>query len=191
MKVRIIASLVMALLFAVGTANASSIGIYFAADGSDCDATAAAYTPLNWWVLAHIYGGDLEGGGMTGAEFRVSGVPGAWFHTITPNPAAATVLGALFTGTNVAFAACQNGPWVLLYTVSTFPTSAPTGEMIWQVLAHGVPSNPTFNCPVLVACDAPYYTMHCVPGGEAFLNGRPCTVGVDAKTWTEVKSLFN
>ena len=48
MKVRIIASLVLALMFAVGTANASSIGVYFAADGSDCDATAAAFGPLNW-----------------------------------------------------------------------------------------------------------------------------------------------
>ncbi len=190
MKVRIIASLVMALLFSVGTASASSIGVYFAADGSDCDATAAAYTPLNWYVLAHLYQ-DGAATGMTGAEFRVSGVPTAWFHTITANPTASAVLGNLFTGTNIAWAGCQTGPFVTLYSVSTFPTATPTAEMDWQILAHTTPSNPSFNCPVLVMCDAPVYTMVCVSGGEAFLNGRPCTVGVNPSTWTQVKTLFN
>ena len=189
MKVRIIASLVLALMFAVGSASASSIGVYFAGDGSDCDATAAPFTPLGWYVLAHLYG-DAGIDGLTGAEFRVSGVPGAWFHTITANPAANTVLGNLFSGTNVAFPGCMPGPWVLLYTVSTFPT-APSGPMTWQVLAHSVPSSPLFNCPLIVFCDAPVYSKICVPGGEAFVNGGPCTVGVAPATWSEVKSLFN
>lgn len=189
MKVRIIASLVMALMFAVGSANASSIGVYFAADGSDCDGTAAPYSPLGWWVIAHLYG-DIMADGITGAEFRVSGVDGTWFHTITANPAANTVLGNLFSGTNVAFPGCMPGPWVLLYTVSTFPTSVPAGEIVWKVMAHNNPSNPLYNCPLLVGCDAPVYTKICVSGGEAFLNGRPCTVGVDQTTWSQVKSLY-
>ncbi len=188
MKVRIIASLVMALLFSVGTASASSIGVYFAADGSDCDATVAPYSQVNWYVLAHLYR-DGAVDGMTGAEFRVANVPSAWFNTVTPTPAANTVLGNLFTGTNVAFAGCQPGPWVLLYTVNTFAVSA-LGPMDWQVLAHSTPSNPDFNCPLLVFCDAPVYTKICVSGGEAFVNGGTCTVGVAPATWSSVKSMY-
>jgi hypothetical protein len=189
MKVRTIAALVMALLFSVGSASASSIGVYFAADGSDCDATVAAFSQLNWYVLAHLYG-DAGTAGLTGTEFRVANVPGAWFHTITASPAANTVLGNLFTGTNVAFAGCQPGPWVLLYSVSTFAVSA-LPAMDWQVLAHSTPSNPDFNCPLIVLCDAPVYTKICVPGGEAFVNGGTCNIGVAPATWSQVKQMFN
>jgi hypothetical protein len=189
MKVRIIASLVLALCLGIGTANASSIGIYFAADGSDCDYTAGMYQMFTWYVLVHTYG-DAAVDGITSAEFRVDGVPGSWFNNISSNPAANTVLGNLFTGTNIAFPGCMPGPWVLLYTVSSLPTAPPTA-MTWKVLMHSTPSNPDFLCPLVTRCDIPVYTKLCVSGGEAFLNGLPCTVGVAPTTWSHVKSLFN
>jgi hypothetical protein len=189
MKVRIIASLVMALCLGIGTANASSIGIYFAADGSDCDFTAAAFQQFTWYVLVHTYG-DAAVDGITSAEFRVDGVPASWFNNIAANPAANTVLGNLFTGTNIAFPVCQPGPWILLYTVSSLPLAAPT-PMTWKVLQHTSPSSPDFLCPLITRCDVPVYTKLCVSGGEAFVNNGSCTVGVAPATWTQVKSLFN
>ncbi len=50
-------------------------------------------------------------------------------------------------------------------------------------------------CPLLVACDAPAFTQHCVVGQPCFVNpsapricGRP--VSVEQKSWTAVKQLF-
>jgi hypothetical protein len=189
MKVRIIASLVLALCLGIGTANASSIGIYFAADGSDCDYTAAMYGMFNWYVLVHAYG-DGAVNGVTSAEFRVDGVPASWFNNISANPAANTVLGNLFTGTNVAFPGCMPGPWILLYTVSSLPTAPPTAAT-WRIMQHTTPSNPNLPCPLVTLCDAPYYTAICVSGGQAYLNGQTCSVGVEQSTWSQVKSMYN
>ena len=88
MKVLAIASLVMALYLAVGSANASSISVYFSADGSDCDLyIPVPFTPVNLWILAGLYG-DAAIGGITGAEFRVDGWPASWFGTPVRSPAA-------------------------------------------------------------------------------------------------------
>jgi hypothetical protein len=109
MKVRAIASLVMALCLAVGSASASSISVYFAADGSDCDTTVpAAFSSVNVWILADLYG-DEATGGITGAEFRVDGWPASWFGAPTRNPAANIDVGnPLLGGTNIAFPTCQS-----------------------------------------------------------------------------------
>jgi hypothetical protein len=55
---------------------------------------------------------------------------------------------------------------------------------------HTTPSNPQRLCPVQVLCDAPTYTQICVAGGQAILDGRPCTVAVEPKSWSQVKSLY-
>jgi hypothetical protein len=43
---------------------------------------------------------------------------------------------------------------------------------------------------VLVKCDAPVYTLICVPGGSAIINGTPCTVAVEETSWSTVKGLY-
>jgi len=193
MKVRAIASLVMALCLAVGSASASSISVYFAADGSDCDTSVpAAFSTVNVWILADLYG-DAATGGITGAEFRVDGWPNTWFGAPTRNPAANIDVGNPFTGgTNIAFPSCQpagtNGI-VLLFTVNGFATSAPS-NLVLKTTQHTVPSNPNFQCPLVTICDD-VFTKVCVAGGEAFINGPPCNVAVTPASWSTVKSLYN
>jgi hypothetical protein len=192
MRVRVIASLVMVLGLAAGSASGSSIGIYFAADGTDCDATAAPFSPVNWWILGHFYG-DAAVDGITGVEFRVDGWPAGWFGTPTKNAAFGTELGNPLTGgVNLAAATCQTGAggWITLYSVSGFATSA-VGPTTMAVNMHTNPSNPNYLCPLMVLCDIPVYTKICVSGGEAFLNGGACTVGVEPATWSQVKGLYN
>ena len=197
MKVRVIASLVTALCLAfTGTAFASSIGVFFAADGSDCDAVQVP-GPFTFWIGA-VLNADAAAGGITGAEFRIDGVPQQpeWFMTATRNPLANLSVGdpvLAGAGANIAFPVCQpeaGGSFLLLYTVSGFAQTAPVART-FKVERHTTPSNSNFPCPLLVLCNAPVFTLLCVPGGEAFLNGGPCTVAVEEKSWSSVKSLFN
>lgn len=189
MKVRVIASLVMALCLTVGSANASSIGVFFAPDASDCDGTAAPFTPFFTYVIA-LLGGDAAAGGITGAEFRLDGISPAWFNTVTPNPAANVTIGNPTTGgCNIAFPTCQGGGSVLLYTIQSVALAA-VPATTFQINRHTTPGNVNFQCPLVTLCDDAF-TKVCVSGGTAFLNGGTCTVGVTEATWSTVKGLYN
>jgi hypothetical protein len=201
MKVRVIASLVMAACLAAGSANASSIGAFFTADASDCDFQTPNFFTLH--VIA-ILGGDAAAAGISGAELRVTGLEDqapapTWFVSVTPNPAANVVIGNPTTaggGVNLGFPSCQApmGGRVSLFTVSVFANGPPVlGERTFAVLRHTVPTNANFQCPLVTLCDPPTFTKVCVPGGEAFLNRGEgtCTVGVQQTSWSQVKSLFN
>jgi len=190
MKVRVLALLSLAALLAAGPAAASSIGVFFAADGSDCDATQALFTPLDIYIMA-VLGGDAAQGGITGAEFRMDGIPPGWFNSATANPVGTVALGnPIGGGCNLGFSSCQSGALVLLYTINSFATTS-LSNLTYRVLPHSTPSNPFFPCPLLVICDAPDYTKVCVPGGTAFVNGGACTVGVAPTSWTGVKALYH
>jgi len=119
-------------------------------------------------------------------------------------------------GINLAWPSCQlgDGTKVLLETVDILNTSCSTGELPLRVVKHDAPSNQFFQCPVLVMCDAPVFTKVCVgsnqtvcrnpeppfannatcsTSGEAFVNpvpGRNCTVAVEPRTWSSLKSLY-
>jgi hypothetical protein len=189
MKLRAIA-LALAISLAAGAASAASIGVYFDTAGTDCDYSVGMYQPVNFYVLAQLGGASADG--VTGAEFRILNWPGSWFANITANPAANTVLGNLWTGTNIAFSACQPGASgvVLLYSVGGLATSL-VGETYLTVAQHFTPSNPSFPCPLVTLCDAPVYTKSCVSGGVAILNGRSCQIGVESTSWSHVKGLYN
>ena len=194
MKVRVIASLVTALCLA-GSASASSIGVFFAPDASDCDADGVQpFAPFFMYIGA-VLGGDAAAPGISGAEFQCTGVDPAWFNTVTPNPVSNLALGnPIAGGCNIAFPGCMvggTGNFVLLYTIQSLALAPVTGRTL-SVLQHTTPSNPNFLCPLVTLCDGPVFTKLCVSGGQAFLNlGRPCTVSVEQKSWSQVKSMFN
>ena len=54
----------------------------------------------------------------------------------------------------------------------------PTNTYV-SVVAGDPPSDPTFNCPLLLLCDDPVFTKVCVTGGQFIINssGRDCTDG--------------
>ena len=172
-------------------AQASSIGVYFDAAGTDCDTQVQPFVGFNTYILANLYA-DAAASGLTGAEFRVTGVDPAWFSTISGNPAAPIQFGnPLQTGCNIAFSQCQTGTGqvVLLYTVSII-TLAPVPATTLRVLPRSPPSNSRFPCPLVTLCDAPAFSILCVSGGEAFINGGTCAVSVSRTTWTAMKSLY-
>jgi hypothetical protein len=190
MRVRAIVTLALVLGLAVGSASATSIGVYFAADASDCDLSQPQFTPGTLYIIA-VLGGDGGSGGLTTAEFRMDGFPAGWFPTVTANPLANVTLGSPISGgCNIGFPSCQNlSGRVLLYTISYFATSI-VPETYLKIDRHTSPTNPLFACPLITLCDA-NFTKFCIGGGQAVLNGRPCTISVDRATWTTVKGLYN
>lgn len=191
MKVRAIAPLVLALALIAGSASAASIGLFFDPAGGTCSTSIAPFTPFTMYILA-ILGGP-SAGGITGAEFRVDGLPPGWFATPTASnpPWNAQVANPFTGGCNIASASCVPGAGgvVQLYMVSGFATSAVSNQYM-SVQRHTTPSNPNFQCPLLVLCDIPVYTKVCVNGGVAIINGGNCTVGVEQTSWSTVKALF-
>jgi hypothetical protein len=152
MEVRVIASLVFALCHIfTGTAFASSIGVFWAADGSDCDFTQAFPAPVTFYLVA-VLGGDAAAAGITGAEFRVdnvpTGMPGdGWFIAANSEAPLTSVGNPILGGGNIAFPMCQMGATRLLYTVTGFAsTILPARTM--TVNRHTTPSNSELPLPV-------------------------------------------
>src|SRR4030095_15008012 len=103
MKVRTLARIMLVTLLVAGSASASSIGVFFTADGSDCDASQAMNTSLDIYIVA-VLGGDAAQNGITGAEFRLDGMPIGWFNNVIANPVATVALGnPIGGGCNIGF----------------------------------------------------------------------------------------
>ena len=171
---------------------AGVIQLAFDPNGERTCGQIPAGSPATLYVVARLSGPSLCG--ITGAEFRIEGMPAGW--VATAQPAGLSVgdpLGSI--GGNVVFSTCQSpeaGP-VLLYTISIFATSAVTNHTI-EVVARNPPTNPVFGCPLATLCDLPLYTMVCMTGGEIHVNapasGSCALMAVEATTWSVIKSLY-
>src|SRR5262249_17373898 len=132
------------------------------------------------------------------AEFRIEGAENhpEWFVTVVAYPGA-TAIGDLFgAGLSVGFPACMpsaNG--ILLVTVQILPF-APIPRAIWRIAA---PAQSLIPCASVTTCDAPprieatesyvffASSNDCASDDPGFST---CTVGVEARAWTDVKSLY-
>src|SRR5262249_29882060 len=125
--------------------------------------TFAIGVPKTLFVLARLEGRTAIG--MTGAEFRVAGIPDDWVVLGTPNPDANIVLGDPFHDAggvrrgNIAFSSCTmgNNGLVLLYTAVVVPRSS-IGATDFTIEGGQPPSNPNFPHAIFTLCDAPDYT---------------------------------
>ena len=168
-------------------ASPSSIGVFFTPDATDCDATIPYASHFDVYVVA-LPGTDAAMGGITGAEFRLDGIDSNWFPQVTPSLLAWVALGDLFTSAHIAFETCQGPGPVLLYTVRCIMGTQPAPRVL-RIERSADPHGDLF-APRLFLCDGPVFTALAVAGGQAFLNGGTCTVGVEADTWSSVKSMF-
>jgi hypothetical protein len=183
------------LLEELASVGTGSIGIYFDDHGTKCSGAVPLGAPAVIYIVAHLEG--ISTCGLSGAEFRVDGLPQGWTALPQPASGAPITIGNPFQGgANIAFGQCQVGTdgAVLLYEVPVFPTTSVHDQYL-TVRAHSRPSNPIFNCPLLTLCDLPMFNIVSVAGGQAILNpSREATcdkaVGVEAKSWSQVKGLF-
>lgn len=150
--------------------HAASIGVFFDPSGGSCNGTVPIPSFVTFYVIAFP---DPQGNGITGAEFRLDGVPAeGWYLSASPSSAAAVDIGNPFLeGCNIAFANCRSGAGgVLLYTITGAATTPVTNQTL-RILRRTLPTDLGFICPLVTLCDAPDYTMVCVTGGEAVING--------------------
>jgi hypothetical protein len=189
---RVVASVILALCLSLGSASASSIGVFFRSDATDADTCIPQNSAFSIYVIA-ILGGDAAANGITGAEYRLTGSDPGWFANYTPGPGSNLALGTPIDGigANIAWPSCQRpgSGMLLLGTISGFSPVPPTQRTL-RIMSRNPPTNPNFPCPLVTLCDAEF-TKLCVPGGEGFIN-RPidCPVAVAPATWTQVKGLY-
>lgn len=190
------------LLLASGPASAQHIGIFMDSNASSCGAEVGPNPRIDLHVIAILEGSVTE---MTGAQFMIQGAPETW----TPqnvlwvpdvgtaislgNPVFPTPLHPYTPGVDVTFSSCQRAS-----TNSRVPLGRivllgpPTADNVrlrvtWFDL---VPSDP--NCPFVLDC-SPGAEKVCVGGGQIVLNGPPpanCQTAVEARTWSNVKRLY-
>jgi hypothetical protein len=183
---RLLAGIALALALQLSPpCYGQSIDIFFDAAGTDCDATVPQpFSTGTIYVMARLGGPFADG--ITGAEFRITGAPTTWFYTQLCPCGEGNVLRE---GVRLGSAVCQSTALVPLLSINYMAPTVPS-EVYLRVEKHTTPSNPAFQCPVLVRCDAPAFTLGCVAGGQAIINGPPCTVGAQPSSWSRLKLLF-
>lgn len=195
-KVSAVIAVAVAIALVAGPVSAQSIGVFSDPAGNSCEFSAAVGQSFTLYILATLGGG--ASGGMTGAEFRVAGIPAGWTTSEVANPAAGIVFGdPMGAGTNITFPTCQTGTGgkVLLFTVTVNPSTV-VSDVILKVEMHTTPSNASFQCPLVTLCDPPAFTKLCVCGGQGVINGtiQNCGCGdpspTEATTWGHLKSLY-
>jgi hypothetical protein len=178
------------LLLAPSALRAQSIGIFSDPVGANCNFTANFSVPFTLYINA-VNSTLMPWGGLTGAEFKVTGMPPSWITIVTPNPLSTLVLGDPFdgVGVNIAFPVCQASFQVNLFTVTVVPLTVET-EVTLTVTQRTPPLNPAYPCPLLTDCDI-FFSIVCVDGGQGFINSsRYCNVPVEESTWGKIKELY-
>jgi len=172
--------------------SAQSIGAFFDKTAESCQATALPMTVDTLFVLALLRGPSSNG--ITSAEFRVEGMPSAWLAIAVPATEALTIGDPLGNGCDIVFPICQIGSdrLVLLYSILYITSSEPVENVTLRIDSRSPPTEYNFPCPSVTLCDQPAFTRICCRGGEAFINSnRTCTVDVESKSWSQIKSLYN
>ena len=147
---------------------------------------------------------------IAGVEFSIAGVsdgdllligtiplgPRALVWGLAPAPPDTSDTTTQVGGMTIAYSQCVPSHQALL-KLTLYTTQDLTDKIL--VVKRSYPStNPAFNTPVFMACDAPYYTMTRMSGGCFVLNAsgnamdclHPNVVAVEQETWGGVKNLF-
>jgi hypothetical protein len=199
------------------------IGLFGDAAGTNCCITAVG-APATAFIIAKLEGATQNG--ITGAEYRIEiaqengSAPTGYFFSYAAAPGNSVALGDPIdqlpqdatnpSGANIAWATCQPdpvGPQVTLGTLTIINFGAGT-PFYARTKQKNPPSNPaTGDCPALVLCDAPVFTVVCTTvqtqnnmntEGIGFVSKvnlactpNPCgPVAVAENTWSGVKELF-
>ena len=171
----------------------TSIGLFSTPDCSSCSLKVLSGNAATLYVRASTNGLPTNES-LTTANFKIVGLPQGWFAFLTPNPETFTTgdpFGAI--GATITFRSdSQRGTCIDLGSATLIATS-PVQDWVLRVTGSTPPPNPRFPCPLIVvicsdrACD----TIYCAEGGELLVNANTdCNVGVEMKSWGEVRNLY-
>jgi hypothetical protein len=184
----VIAGCVGATVALASLAAANDIGLFSAPDCSSCNLTAPVGVQSTFYAVYTNTGAFPD---ITGAEFRITGIPSDWSATWSPSPLANLNLGTpLGAGVNVAFPSPgPTAPRVVLGTITVTPV-APADNQVFRVTRHVTPSNINFSCPLFTfTCQC--FTKICVLGGSMLVNSdHDCRLAVRESTWSNVRQLY-
>ncbi len=169
------------------TSSAQVIGVFADLSATECDLSVHRFAPATGYLLFRR--GVLDG--IIGFEFRIEGLPQGWIAT-TDYCWGVICVGDLFgNGDTWAWPTCRREDPVAISRITFIATTEET-DVILRVAAKVPPSNPAFDCPLVVQCDAPAYTLFCVGVQPAVINGSaPCIVSVEQRTWTQIRRLYD
>ena len=140
-------------------------------------------------VTVHAELKGAAAAGIIGAEFYVEGLenlPGDWVAASSP-AVAAGLDGDLVTLSDsdgdgfdddrrgqITFLACRTDPIVTLATLTVWSHDAiaDLDATRIRVVSGNPPSDPNFDCPLLVLCDEPAFTKVCAEGTSFEINPR-------------------
>ena len=172
---------------------ALSIGVYFDAQGTQCQGSIAAGEIGSVYIVAKY--GPPHTDGIAGAEFRFVGLPDSWQVSAVPNPEIITLGNPFGNGVVTGFN-CPP-PEARMYVLYEVLVQAGDiqEDLQFSIEVRNPPINPSLNCPVLVGCDQPVYTQFCVESIPCFVNSTkstPCgtAVSISQQAWGAVKSLL-
>ncbi len=162
---RVVFGVGIALLCVAGPAMAQSdgyLGVYGDVNGTIRCPSAPPWVLTTLYVVATAAGASAAG--IAGAEFRieVENPSGYFFSYIAPD--SAQVLGDPLSpsGSNITWPSCRVGNGagkINLGTIHVFNMGgAPTNIIVKH---KEPPTNVDHNCPLLVLCDEPTYTLRC------------------------------
>ena len=181
-------------MLAVRPAGAVRIGVFADPNASSCGLQVPAGVGTTLYVLAIL--DDAPADGIMGAEFRISGFPGAgqgWFPYVSWTMSSFAIGNPLFEGGYVPFRQCRQSSnrIIELGRINVQLVMTSLTNVVVRVEGHSQPSNADFTCPYVALCDSadacgtgvpqPKFTRVCVEGIESIINGDPCTVdAIDA-----------
>jgi hypothetical protein len=199
-------TVVAALATALPSSNAEaqSIGAFTDPTATSCGFQVQPFVPTYFHIVAAI--GPQACVGIQGAEFRIDGFPAGWIAV--PNADPRLPIGPdpgnpFEEGARLLFMSCQTSELGLvpLMTLFVLPTS-PVSEQMLTVTAHGATEHPEFQCPLVILCDSPTFTVLYTNGLLARINSTywccqfecmfpPCPpIAVEATTWSGVKAIY-
>ena len=174
--------------------DSGTLGIYFDAQGEQCTGTIRPGEPATIYILAKHHG--ISECGLTGAEFRIGGLPDSWQVYAVPDPTTLNIGNPFGDGVNAAFPSCQrpeDGP-VRFYSVLVLASELES-DLQFTVEPRNPPANPAFSCPLINLCDYPAMTKICVEGLPCHVNAtssRTCAAPLAAQpaSWSAVKQMY-
>ena len=138
---------------------------------------------------------DPPGDGFTGIECSIAGLEQFLYYAADWQNGPGVVVGSLAApvdtiagtgGINVAWPTCQMGERVVMRLLLV--AAAPPQDAVLEVRRRYPPSSNQFTYPYATTCDQPCFGCHWkLRGGTYTLNP---TIGVDASSWSAIKSLY-
>jgi hypothetical protein len=173
------------------------------AEATSCKATVG---DAPWTTLHVVAVADENLSGVTGVQFRVTGIPEGWSaHNAVWAPGANMIAighplfpsreGAL-SGVNLAWAGCRLGETdrgrFALGRIILLGAPTPPNVRLRVDIYRLLDTEPL--CPIFTGCDA-MFSLACARGADAILNGETTAscgngVAVEATTWSALKSLY-